>query len=60
MDARWGESIFLGYARDAQEFAVWDIEKEIVVLARSIKRLPADMRLDGEAIEKVTRWPQDT
>ena len=60
LGSRWAKSIFLGYARDSYEYAVWDVEMQIVELARSIKRVPADQRHDAELIEKVDRRPQDS
>ena len=59
LGSRWAKSIFLGYARDPYEYAVWDVEMQSVELARSIKRVLADVRHDAELIGKVNRRPQD-
>ena len=56
---RWASGIFLGYVRDSYEYAVWDTETSLVELARSLKRVPPEDRLDVDAIEAVDRRPQD-
>ena len=56
---RWASGIFLGYVRDSYEYAIWDVEGQIVEPARSLKRVPEGDRHSVDAIEQVNRQPQD-
>ena len=59
LEPRWAEGVFLGYARDSYEYAVWDSESNLVELSRSIKRLPESERRKVEPIERIEVRPQD-
>ena len=48
MAPRWKTGVFLGYSRDSHEYAVWDPVAREVKMARTLKRVPQNLRFDLE------------
>ena len=53
LDAKWKHGHIMGYGKSSNEYYVFDEESKKMVMARSVQRVPFDLRWEADGLESM-------